>query len=122
MIAQKGGSVINISSYASVRASPVRSAYDAAKAALDQFTRCLALEWAPYGIRVNAINPGFFPDPEQQRPTEMRAREELAKKQVPLGRIGQLREVGLLAVYIASRASAYVTGQTFMIDGGLSVA
>ncbi|MFN3974333.1 MAG: SDR family NAD(P)-dependent oxidoreductase [Dehalococcoidia bacterium] len=116
------GNVINISSFAAFQASPLRSAYDAAKAGLTHFTRSLALEWAPYGIRVNAIAPGLFPDPEQLPPEEYRRRQERALQQVPLGRLGSLREVGLLAVYLASDASAYVTGQTFVIDGGLSVA
>ena len=122
LLAQRKGSVINISSYAAVRASALRSAYDAAKAGLAQFTRCLALEWAPYDVRVNAIAPGQFPDPEQLSVGDMRRRQEQAAKQVPLRRVGQLREVGLLAAYLASDASAYVTGQQFVIDGGQSIA
>ncbi|MCS7206583.1 MAG: SDR family oxidoreductase [Dehalococcoidia bacterium] len=120
-LSQRRGNVINISSFAAYKASPLRSAYDAAKAGLTQFTRSLALEWAPYGIRVNAIAPGLFPDPEQLPPEEYRRRQERAVQQVPLGRLGTLREVGLLAAYLASDASAYVTGQTFVIDGGLSI-
>lgn len=119
---RRKGNVINISSFAAFQASPLRSAYDAAKAGLTQFTRSLALEWAPYGIRVNAIAPGLFPDPEQLTPEEYRRRQERAIHEVPLRRLGTLREVGLLAVYLASDASAYVTGQTFVLDGGLSVA
>ncbi|GBD11977.1 Glucose 1-dehydrogenase [bacterium HR23] len=119
---RRKGNVINISSFAAFQASPFRSAYDAAKAGLTQFTRSLALEWASYGIRVNAIAPGLFPDPEQLPPEEYRRRQERARQQVPLGRLGALREVGLLAVYLASDASAYVTGQTFVIDGGMSIA
>ena len=121
-IEQGKGSVINISSFASVRASRLRSAYDAAKAGLDQFTRCLALEWAPYHIRVNALAPGLFPDPEQLTPEGPKLREDRARREVPLGRVGLLREAGLLAVYLASDASAYVTGQSFAIDGGLTIA
>ena len=115
------GSVINISSFAAFRAAASRSAYDAAKAGLTQFTQALALEWAAYGVRVNSIAPGSFPDPEQMPPEEYRQREE-AGRGVPLGRVGRLREVGLLAVYLASDASAYVTGQTWCIDGGASIA
>ena len=119
---RRSGVVINISSFASFRAAAFRSAYDAGKAGLMRFTESLALEWAPYGIRVNAIAPGMFPDPEQLTAEEFKRREEAGASQVPLGRMGQLREVGLLAVYLASDAAAYVTGQTWAIDGGQSIA
>ncbi|MBI4200791.1 MAG: SDR family oxidoreductase [Chloroflexi bacterium] len=122
MLERKKGAVINISSFAAFRAQARRSAYDAAKAGLGQFTASLALEWAPFGVRVNAIAPGQFPDPEQMTPEEYQRRDKEAGRRVPLGRVGRLREVGLLAVYLASDASAYVTGQTWCIDGGLSVA
>ena len=105
-----------------VRAAANRSAYDASKAGLSQFTRSLALEWAPYGVRVNAIAPGTFPDPDQRSPEEHHRRAEAVARLVPLGRVGHLREVGLLALYLVSDASAYVTGQTWCIDGGVSIA
>jgi len=119
---KRAGSIINISGVAAVRASAARSAYDAAKAGVMRFTESLALEWAPYNVRVNSIAPGSFPDPAQLSPAEIRQREEAAKTNVPLGRTGQLREVGLLAAYLASDAAVYVTGQTWCIDGGASIA
>ncbi|MBI4200686.1 MAG: SDR family oxidoreductase [Chloroflexi bacterium] len=122
LLGKRKGSVINISGIAAFRAQARRSAYDAAKAGLAQFTRSLALEWAPYGVRVNSIAPGQFPDPDQMSSEEFRRRDQEARGRVPLGRLGRLREVGLLAVYLASDASAYVTGQTWCVDGGLSVA
>jgi NAD(P)-dependent dehydrogenase (short-subunit alcohol dehydrogenase family) len=118
---QGRGAVINISGIAAFRPQPARSAYAAAKAAVVAFTEATALEWAPHGVRVNAIAPGSFPDPSQLGPEAMQERHARAMKNVPLGRIGQLREVGLLALYLASDASAYVTGQTFCIDGGASI-
>ena len=121
-IERRSGVVINISSFASFRAAALRSAYDAGKAGLMRFTESLALEWSQYGIRVNSIAPGMFPDPEQITTEEFKRREEAGVSQVPLGRMGRLREVGLLAVYLASDAASYVTGQTWAIDGGQSIA
>ena len=122
LLERRGGCVINVSSFAGLRARANMSAYAAAKAGLIRFTESLALEWAPFGVRVNAIAPGSFPDPEQLSESALRAREEQARHHIPLGRLGRLREVGLLAVYLASDASSYMTGQTVAIDGGLTVA
>lgn len=119
---QGHGSVINISGIAALRPTAERAAYGAAKAALTAFTTATALEWAPWKVRVNAIAPGLFPDPEQLKPEALKQRQDAAAARVPLGRIGNTREVGLMALYLASNAAAYVTGQTFCIDGGVSVA
>ncbi len=116
LLEQRSGCVINISSFAAVRPAPFSSAYAAAKAGLTRFTESLALEWASSGVRVNAIAPGSFPDPEQAAPGATPRPSPVPG--IPLGRVGELREVGLLAVYLASEASAYVTGQTICIDGG----
>ena len=122
LLERRRGCVINVSSFAGLRARANMSAYAAAKAGLIRFTESLALEWAPYGVRVNAIAPGSFPDPEQLSEGALRAREEQAGHTIPLGRLGRLREVGLLAVYLACDAASYITGQTVAIDGGLTVA
>jgi NAD(P)-dependent dehydrogenase (short-subunit alcohol dehydrogenase family) len=118
LIANKSGSVINVASFAAVRPAANSTAYAAAKAGLIRFTESLALEWAPYGIRANAIAPGSFPDPEQMSPEAWQQRQQRGAPGVPLGRAGRLREVGLLAVFLASDAAAYITGQTICIDGG----
>jgi len=117
---RRAGAVINVSSFAALRPRANIVAYAAAKAGLTRFTESLALEWAPYGVRVNAIAPGQFPDTDTISEDELRRRDEGATE-IPLHRVGRLREVGLLAVYLASRASVYVTGQTFYIDGGLTL-
>jgi hypothetical protein len=95
--------------------------YTIAKTALVGFTRAQALEWAPYGVHVNAIAPGIFPDPVTGGEERARQTAQRAAQMVPLGRPGQLREVGLLALYLASAASDYMTGQTIFLDGGMSL-
>ncbi|MCC6236855.1 MAG: SDR family oxidoreductase [Dehalococcoidia bacterium] len=118
LLAQGFGSAINISSFAALRPAPNSSAYAAAKAGLTRFTESLALEWAPRGVRVNAIAPGQFPDPEQMTPEQFADREERGARGIPLGRFGRMRDVGLLAVYLASDAASYLTGVTIPVDGG----
>ena len=119
---QRGsGSVINITTYVQSRGRLNNSAYDSAKQALNQLTRNVALEWAPHRIRVNAIGPGTYPDPEQRSPEDLAAARRNLAARVPLGREGYFRDVGLLAVYLASDAAAYVTGQVFIVDGGLGL-
>jgi NAD(P)-dependent dehydrogenase (short-subunit alcohol dehydrogenase family) len=115
------GCVINVSGSAAFRPSVLQTAYAAAKAGITQFTTSLALEWAPHGIRVNAIAPGSFPDPEQLTPEQWQLRQERDTPGIPLKRFGMTREVGLLAVYLSSNAASYVTGQTVGIDGGRSL-
>jgi NAD(P)-dependent dehydrogenase (short-subunit alcohol dehydrogenase family) len=118
LLERRSGCVINIASFAALRPRPGAVAYATAKAGLTRFTDSLALEWAPYGVRVNAIAPGLFPDPEDVSEEFLRRQETRALDEVPLGRYGRLREVGLMAVFLASDAAAYVTGQMFCVDGG----
>ncbi len=120
MIGRGRGRVINISGFAARKGSPEALVYSTAKAGLARLTQTLALEWAPYGITVNCIAPGMFPDPETGDPEQISRSRENAQVNVPLGRVGELREVGLLALYLASDASAYMTGETLYLDGGLS--
>jgi NAD(P)-dependent dehydrogenase (short-subunit alcohol dehydrogenase family) len=114
------GKVINISSVSARRGAPETLVYSLAKAALVRLTQTLALEWAPYGVTVNSIAPGNFPDMEHGDPADLAARQAQAKRTIPLGRVGQVREVGLLALYLVSDASNYMTGETIYLDGGLS--
>lgn len=121
LLERRQGCVINISGWAALRGRQGSAAYDAAKAGVMRFTESLAQEWAPYGVRVNSIAPGSFPDPAQMSAAAYQARQEAAQGQVPLGRVGNLEEVGYLAVFLASPAAAYVTGQTWAVDGGVSI-
>lgn len=114
------GRIINIGSFAGRRGGDNIAVYTAAKAGVEGLTRALALEWAPHGVTVNCISPGRFPEPEALAGMDAaRVRERAGD--VPLGRVGRPREVGLLALYLASDASAYMTGQSLYLDGGLTL-
>ena len=118
MLERGYGKIINISSNNAHQAFEYEAAYNSSKAALNMLTRVLAIEWAPHGICVNAIGPGEFVtrmnDMGGDDPVE-RARM-LAR--IPMGRPGRLRDLGILAVYLASPASDYMTGQVIYLDGG----
>lgn len=120
MIQRKKGKIINISSEAATKAFNYYSIYGSSKAAVSQFTRCVALEWARYSINVNAIAPGYFRTDTTEFAYKDDAVRENMRHQVPLRRFGDMRDIGLLAVYLASEASDYVTGQVIYCDGGLS--
>jgi NAD(P)-dependent dehydrogenase (short-subunit alcohol dehydrogenase family) len=121
MLARGSGKVINIASWTAHQGGGDMVLYTTAKTALAGFTRAQALEWAPHGVHVNAIAPGIFPDVVTGGEERVRQSEERAHQTVPLGRTGKLREVGFLALYLASAASDYMTGQTILLDGGLSL-
>jgi len=116
---QRGwGRIINIASLQSVRAFPNSAPYGAGKGGIVQLTRAIAVEWGPHGITCNAIGPGFFPTALTAAvfdDSELAARHAA---QTCLGRNGALQDVNGLTVFLASEASAYVTGQTIMLDGG----
>ncbi|HLH09000.1 MAG TPA: glucose 1-dehydrogenase [Terriglobales bacterium] len=117
----KGGSIINISSLVSKAAPPNTSVYSGTKAAVDAITKSLAKELGPRKIRVNAINPGLvitegvrsagFEDSDFRKDIEART---------PLGRVGQVEDIAPAAVFFASSDSAWITGETLVIAGGLS--
>lgn len=121
MLERRSGKVINIASWTAHQGGRDMVLYTTAKTALAGFTRSLALDWAPYNVQVNAIAPGIFPDVVTSGEERFRQTVQRAEQNVPLGRAGQLREVGLLALYLASRASDYMTGQTILLDGGLGL-
>ena len=121
MLERRAGKVINVSATTAARGGGEVVAYTTAKTALRGFTRAQALEWAPYNIQVNAIAPGIFPDPISHGEQMVAQLEETARKRVPLKRVGDRREVGFIALYLASSASDYMTGQTLYLDGGASL-
>ena len=121
MLARGCGKVVNISSFAARSGGKGTVAYTTAKTGVAGFTRALALEWAPFNIQVNAIAPGSFPDAEIMPEKERVEADQQAKDRIPLGRSGRPEEVGYLALYLASEASDYMTGQTLHLDGGLTL-
>jgi gluconate 5-dehydrogenase len=114
------GRIINIASLQSYRAFANSAPYGAAKGGVLQLTRAIAQEWSPHGITCNAIGPGFFPTaltaPVFDNP-ELAARNAA---QTAIGRNGKLEDLYGVTVFLASEASAYITGQTLMIDGGFT--
>jgi len=120
MRSQDGGSIINIASTEGLQPAPLNSAYGAAKAGVINLTRSLAVEWAPYRIRVNVITPGFIDGPAlPQALQQYPALVEIFQK-IPQGRPGKPGEFTGAVIYLASNASRYVTGAMIAIDGGLT--
>jgi NAD(P)-dependent dehydrogenase (short-subunit alcohol dehydrogenase family) len=119
MIAQKGGCIINMSSMSSVSPERDKVVYASSKGAVAQFTKGLALELAPHGVRVNAIAPGYMLTPLVKGYLEAdAARYQRILERIALGRVGQPEEIGGALVFLASDAARYVTGATIAIDGG----
>ena len=120
MIERGGGSIVNISSVAGMRAGGGSFAYSASKWAVRGMTRAAAVALGRYGIRVNSIHPGVIDTPmlDETRMATPGNMEELLER-IPLGRIAQPEEVAKLALFLASDDSAYSTGSEFIIDGGL---
>ena len=122
MIERGGGVIVNIASVAGLQGGPPEImntiAYNASKGGVIAFTRDLACKWAQHGIRVNSIAPGWFPSDMSGYVLERH--EERLKQHIPLGRFGGPHDLEGVVVFLASDASAYVTGHTLVVDGGES--
>jgi NAD(P)-dependent dehydrogenase (short-subunit alcohol dehydrogenase family) len=121
-LAKRRGNIVNVSSVTGLRAFPGVLAYCVSKAGLDQLTRCAALELAPKGVRVNAVNPGVVVTEIHKRggmsQKEYKSFLEHSKETHPIGRVGQAYEIAELILYLASERAAWITGVTYSIDGG----
>ncbi|HEX6717499.1 MAG TPA: glucose 1-dehydrogenase [Pyrinomonadaceae bacterium] len=119
---ERRGNIVNVSSVTGLRAFPGVLAYCVSKAALDQLTRCAALELAPKGVRVNAVNPGVVVTQIHKRggmsEEAYDAFLEHSKTTHPLGRVGHPEEIASLVLYLASDQASWITGATYSIDGG----
>jgi len=121
MVKQKSGKIINIASVASGQVGigfPTLAHYSASKGGIIALTETLAVELAPYGIRVNAIAPGMIETPMIASIKENPQQEKEMLKRVPMGRVGKPEEVSNLVLFLASDESSYITGSTVVIDGG----
>jgi NAD(P)-dependent dehydrogenase (short-subunit alcohol dehydrogenase family) len=126
MIARGGGAIVNIASVASsIKGVPNRFVYGATKAAIIGLTKSIAIDFVKQGIRCNAICPGTVDTPSLGEriaafPDPVQARQDFVARQ-PMGRLGQPEEIGDLCVYLASEESRFMTGQTVIIDGGVTL-
>lgn len=116
--AGKGGAIINIASVLGFGVAKTLAAYGAAKAGVVSLTKTMALEWARFGIRVNAIAPGYFLTDINRRQLADPAAKEYLSARIPLKRIGNLPELAGPVLLLASNAGSYMTGSTLTIDGG----
>jgi NAD(P)-dependent dehydrogenase (short-subunit alcohol dehydrogenase family) len=116
------GSIVNVASINGVAAAPYAGGYSASKAGLIMLTQQMALEWAPFGLRVNAVAPGLI-DAGMSEPiyADQEVRE-LRTSKVPLRRLGTAEDIAAAVMYVISDGATYLTGQTLVIDGGITTA
>lgn len=121
MLARKSGAIINIASLASYRGWPRSALYAISKSGVMSLTETLAAEWAGRGVRVNAIAPGFVMT-DMNRDKMSAERKARALDRTPVGRFGETQDLAGAAIFLASSASAFVTGTTIAVDGGFLAA
>ena len=116
--AGKPGSLINITSQMGQVGGIDRAVYCGTKHAVEGFTKSMAIEWGPLGIRVNTIAPTFIRTPLAEQTLAIPERRAWIEEKIKLGRVGELSDVTGAAVYLASNASSLVTGTALLVDGG----
>ncbi len=121
MLKRGRGSIVNISSQAGSVALPLRAAYCSSKGGLDQLTRTLALEWAPHGVRVNAVGPTFVQTPFTARMFEDEAFKKYVLDSIPMQRMAEPQEVAYAVLFLASDFAEIITGHVLMVDGGWTI-
>ena len=119
MMKQRRGRIINVSSVAADHHNPGQTNYAASKGAVNAFTRALAVELASRNVTVNAIAPGFI-ETDMSEAVRNKA-GDLIKKMIPMRRLGRPEDIAEVAVFLASDAAAYITGQVITVDGGLTL-
>lgn len=120
MIERERGSIVNVASVAGIVGIKMLSAYSASKGGLIQLTRTLALEWARHHVRVNALAPGYFLTDINRALFASEAGERMVRDHIPMGRVGQPKELAGAVVFLASEASSFMTGSVLTLDGGQS--
>ncbi len=120
MLPRGAGRIINIGSVTSALGSAGLAPYGASRGGLAQLTMSLAEDWGPHGITVNCLAPGWFKTAQHAARYEEAAWVTSLEERIPLKRVGQLPDLDGAIVFLASDASAYITGQTILVDGGLS--
>jgi NAD(P)-dependent dehydrogenase (short-subunit alcohol dehydrogenase family) len=121
MIEQKSGKIVNISSMAALWGQPEIMPYSASKGGVVQFSRALAVEWARYNIQVNDIAPGLFITPLTYDIFTEPVMNKRLKEKTPAGRLGEVEDLQGAAIFLASPASDFITGETIRVDGGLFI-
>ena len=119
MIKRGSGKIINIASLMSEMARPGIAPYTAAKGAIRNLTKGMCADWARYGLQINAIGPGYFDTPMNEALVADPSFDEWLRKRTPAGRWGKLEELQGAAIFLASKASDFVNGQTIYVDGGI---
>jgi NAD(P)-dependent dehydrogenase (short-subunit alcohol dehydrogenase family) len=119
MVANGGGSIVNVSSVSGLRGTPRRAAYAASKAALDGITRALAMEYGPHGVRANSVAPGVVRTEMWREPLTRDGVEDDVVGQTALRRLATPEDIAAVVLFLASDASGFVTGEVLGADGGM---